>query len=129
MVFGTFDGLHSGHLNFFKQAKKFGDYLVIVIARDKNVKKIKGCLPKFKEDKRLNKVRAIRVGEKVILGQLRDPYEVIRREKPAVICLGYDQNSFSADLAKKFPRIKIVRLRPYKPEVYKSSKINPTNYE
>jgi len=24
LVFGTFDGLHSGHLNFLEQAKKYG---------------------------------------------------------------------------------------------------------
>ncbi|MBI2582387.1 adenylyltransferase/cytidyltransferase family protein, partial [Candidatus Woesearchaeota archaeon] len=27
MCFGTFDLLHLGHLNYFQQAKKYGDYL------------------------------------------------------------------------------------------------------
>lgn len=124
MVFGTFDGLHLGHLNFFKQAKKHGDYLTVVIARDKNVKKIKGRLPKLSEKKRVVIVKAARVGDKVILGHLRDPYAVIRKEKPAVICLGYDQRSFIKGLKEKFPKIKIIRLKPCQPKVYKSSKIN-----
>src|SRR3989344_5438626 len=34
MVFGTFDILHVGHLDFFKQARKLGDYLLVVVARD-----------------------------------------------------------------------------------------------
>ena len=39
MVFGTFDGLHKGHLNFFKQAKNFAEnsFLIVSVARDKNV--------------------------------------------------------------------------------------------
>ena len=41
MLFGTFDGLHEGHFDLFRQAKKYGDYLVVVVARDVNVKKIK----------------------------------------------------------------------------------------
>ena len=53
MVFGTFDILHPGHLNFFKQAREFGNFLIAVIARDKTVLKIKGRLPKNNEKKRL----------------------------------------------------------------------------
>jgi len=47
MVFGTFDGLHKGHLNFFWQARKLAvdSFLVVSIARDKNVIKIKGKSP------------------------------------------------------------------------------------
>ena len=30
MVFGTFDGVHPGHENFFEQAKQHGDYLIAV---------------------------------------------------------------------------------------------------
>ena len=41
MVFGTFDGLHEGHLDFFRQAREYGDYLIVAVARDVNVKKIK----------------------------------------------------------------------------------------
>ena len=40
MVFGAFDCLHPGHLDFFKQAKKYGDYLIVSVGTDKNVKKI-----------------------------------------------------------------------------------------
>ena len=37
MVFGTFDILHPGHLDFFKQAREYGDEVVCVIARNINV--------------------------------------------------------------------------------------------
>ena len=42
ILFGTFDIFHKGHKNFLEQAQEFGDYLIVVIARDKTVKKIKG---------------------------------------------------------------------------------------
>ncbi|OGY44245.1 MAG: hypothetical protein A2731_03440 [Candidatus Buchananbacteria bacterium RIFCSPHIGHO2_01_FULL_39_8] len=121
MIFGTFDILHPGHLSFFKQAKKYGDYLIVSVARDINVKKIKGKLPRNNEGKRLNQVKAAGIANKVILGHLKDPYDMIIRINPDVICLGYDQQRFTEKLAEFFPKIKIVRLKPYKPEIYKSS--------
>jgi len=39
MVFGTFDGIHEGAFGSFLAAKKYGDYLVVVVARDKMLKK------------------------------------------------------------------------------------------
>ena len=47
MVFGTFDGLHPGHLSYFKQARKYGDYLIAIVALDENVLQFKGHRPKF----------------------------------------------------------------------------------
>ena len=44
MAFGTFDLMHPGHEYFLRQAKKRGDYLIAVIARDSTVKKLKGKL-------------------------------------------------------------------------------------
>ena len=126
MVFGTFDGLHPGHLNFFKQARKFGDNFLVVVARDKNVRKIKGRLPKLGERQRLRAVKEVikRSRDQVVLGGLKDPMTVIAKFTPNVIALGYDQKSFSEGLKSKFPDIKIVKLKPYKAEVYKSSKLN-----
>ena len=123
MVFGTFDGLHKGHLNFFQQARQYGDNLVIAVARDKNVEKFKNHLPKLREQKRLAEIKKAKVGDKVILGQIKNPYNVIKNEKPDVICLGYDQSSFSNGLKKVFPKIKIIRLKSYKDNIYKSSKL------
>ena len=49
MCFGTFDKLHPGHLSYLEQAKEYGEYLVVVVARDKRVKKIKGKFPQENE--------------------------------------------------------------------------------
>ncbi len=126
MVFGTFDILHDGHLNFFKQAGKYGT-LIIVVARDKNVERLKGRLPKNNERKRKRSIESLRLG-KVVLGDLKDPYKIIRQEKPDVICLGYDQQHFTkhlkTELVKAVLATKIKRLRPYNPQIYKSSKLD-----
>ena len=51
LIAGTFDIIHPGHINLIKQAKEFGDFLVVVIARDKNVIKAKGKQPFFMKNK------------------------------------------------------------------------------
>lgn len=38
---GTFDLLHPGHFNTLNFAKKHADELVVIIARDETVKKLK----------------------------------------------------------------------------------------
>ncbi|WP_290898688.1 adenylyltransferase/cytidyltransferase family protein, partial [Ferroglobus sp.] len=32
---GTFDIIHPGHIRFLEEAKKLGDYLVVIVAREK----------------------------------------------------------------------------------------------
>lgn len=41
LAFGTFDGFHRGHLSFLEQAKSHGNYLIVVVARDKTAEKVK----------------------------------------------------------------------------------------
>jgi len=68
------------------------------------------------------------LADEVILGSLGDKYAIIKKRKPNVICLGYDQEFFIENLKsklKEFGLIKteIIRLKSYKPEIYKSSKL------
>jgi len=119
MVFGTFDILHLGHLNLFKQAKCLGDKLIVVVARDCNVEKIKVQKPIHNEKERLEFLRHIDLVDVVILGDKVDIYKVIEKVKPDVIALGYDQVVDK----KRLKDWKIERLRPYKPTKAKSNKI------
>lgn len=122
MVFGTFDILHPGHLFLLNEAKKLGDNLTVVIARDKTVTAVKNITTQNDEQTRLKNLTDLNIADKVILGNAGDKYQVVRDEAPDVIALGYDQTAFTADLEKNFPTIKIVRLKPYKEDIYKSSK-------
>jgi FAD synthetase len=129
LVFGTFDGLHLGHINFFEQAKKLGDKLTVVVGRDVTVKKVKGRSPKYNENDRLAAVRDSKLADEAMLGNLGDPYAIIKQIEPDIIALGYDQNSFTENLVYELKRAgiaaKIVRLNPFEPAQYHSSLVSP----
>jgi len=125
MVFGTFDGVHPGHENFFEQAKQHGDYLIAVVARDKTVDKVKGHQPEYSEVERRSMVGDDPNVDLAVLGKYRDKFEIIADHQPDVICLGYDQNSFVENIEAEVKRLglepKIVRLKAFRPDIYKSS--------
>lgn len=127
MVFGTYDIVHPGHLNFFRQAKEHGDYLIVVVGRDDTVTSVKERSPLHDEKSRVKKIRSLELVDKAVLGNKTDKYKVIERYKPYIICLGYDQYFFTEklkeELEKRKLKVKIKRLKPHKPEIHKSSKL------
>lgn len=135
LVFGTFDGLHEGHKDFFRQAKEYGDFLVVVVGRDSTVEKTKGKLSKHNEQERLKAVEECelvneaRLGNQAPPGEKLDPYKIVEEINPDIICLGYDQTFFADKLAEELPKrglghIKIHRLKAFEPEKYHSSILN-----
>jgi len=124
IAFGTFDILHPGHINFLKQAKKYGK-LIVVIARDKTVKQVKGKLPKYSEKERLKGILSLNLTYKTILGSLKDKYAAIKKYKPDIVALGYDQMHFTDRLKDELKKLKletkIIRLKPFEPHKYKTS--------
>ena len=126
MIFGTFDGLHLGHLNLFKQARGLAknSFLIVSVARDINVKKIKKIKTDFTERQRMNLIKKTKLADKVVLGGLNDHVAHILKEKPEIIALGYDQRNYvknlKADLKKKGLLVTIKRLKPYKAHIYKN---------
>lgn len=126
MVFGAFDGLHPGHLSFFRQAKKYCDFLIVSVGTDKNVEKIKGKKPLFGQTERIQLVKACKVADKVVLGAEKDFYQEIKKYAPDVICLGYDQWADEQEVTKELLKVglkktKVVRLGPYKKQRAKST--------
>lgn len=127
MAFGTFDIFHKGHESYLGQARKIGEKLIVVVARDLIVEKIKGRLPRNSEQQRLQKVKESKLANHVILGDLENRYKVLETFRPDIIALGYDQKVDIQELENKLEELdirpKIVRLDPYEPEFYKSSKL------
>lgn len=126
MVFGAFDGLHPGHINFFKQAKAYGDYLIVSVGTDRNVAKIKGKKPLFNQSERLKLVEAVSLVDEAVLGAEENFWEHIKQLSPNVICLGYDQWASEAEVKRELDAVglnetKIVRLKPYKEDIAKST--------
>ncbi len=128
MVFGTFDILHEGHLNFFKQARSLAadPQLIVSIARDASAERIKGDSPKNNELFRMKEVEASPLVDEVVMGDRDGFIKHIILARPDIIALGYDQKSeyvteLQAELDKAGLPTRIVRLRPYKPHIYKTS--------
>lgn len=131
MVFGSYDFLHLGHLKFFEEAKKHGGKLgklIVCLARDENAAKTKGRTPFFSESERLKLVSSLRAVDKALLGDKKDFFKAVKKEKPNVIVLGYDQpadeKAIKATLAKLGLKTKVIRLKKsFLPHKCKSSKI------
>lgn len=126
LVAGKFDLLHPGHLNFFENAKAYGDHLTVVIARDETIVKNKGEYPNYSENSRKQFIESLSVVNEVILGNLGNPLEIITSVMPSIICLGYDQEILEEKIVqfcteKNIQVPQLIRLSPYKETIFKSS--------
>lgn len=63
---GFFNPLHIGHLNLFREAKKLGDYLVVIVNNDKQVK-IKGSVAFMSQQERMEIIKTQKYVDEVFL--------------------------------------------------------------
>ncbi len=128
MTFWTFEILHKWHQHYLNEAKKYCTFLITVIARDINVKKIKWDIPQRDEKERKNTVEELHISDKVVLWDKLDPLKWIKKFSPSVICLWYDQTWFISLLEKSDLELKpqIIRMTPFKENLYKSSLLKKT---
>ncbi|ABK14580.1 MAG: FAD synthase [Methanothrix sp.] len=117
MATGTFDILHPGHLLYLERSRALGDELVVVVARDINVKhKPRPVVP---EDQRLRMVSALKMVDMAVLGSVTDIFEPVRALRPDIITLGYDQymdeNWLEGELRKRGLMARVVRISEREP--------------
>lgn len=131
MVFGTFDMIHEGHADLFRQARALAPdtELIVSVARDASAERIKGKHPRRTEKERLATVAAHPLVDRAVLGDLRGYMGHIVREKPDIIALGYDQTGeyvehLERDLQEAGLSTSVVRLAAFKPETYKTSRLS-----
>ena len=118
---GTFDHLHPGHIDFLKQARALGDELIVIVARDENVRRIKGIEPED-EDYRKANLEKSGIPDRVVLGNLGvNPLSILADLLPDVVALGYDQRVSEKDIESILPGCEVVRLKPFHPDLFKSS--------
>ncbi len=127
VAFGTFDGLHPGHIYYLKQAKKFGE-LTVIIARDSTVKKIKRRKTLFNEKERKQMIESLNTVDKAILGKKKESkFKILKKINPDIIALGYDQKPGKKELKKELKKInlktKIKKIKAWKPKKFKSTKL------
>ncbi len=124
---GAFDLIHYGHIRLLEEAKRLGGpdaRLVVIVARDETIRRLKGRLPTIPEDQRRAVIEALRVVDEALLGyEDLDMATVIDLVQPDIIALGYDQDSIEA-LA-----LKAIEERGLKVEVKRISRFGQNDLD
>ena len=97
---GVFDLLHLGHIEHFKSAKSYGDYLIVSLTLDKFIKKGPGR-PFFNEQQRMEFLKQIKIIDQVILSKTDSSIDVINKIKPDFYVKGPDYKENYKDKTKK----------------------------
>jgi FAD synthetase len=113
---GVFDILHPGHVHFLTEAKKLGDELVVVVARDSVAQKMKR-LPFIPENIRVAMVGSLKPVDRAILGVEGNIYDILSEVRPDIVALGYDQefnpDEIVAEGKKRGLELKVVKVSQY----------------
>lgn len=110
LVGGVFEILHPGHIYLLKKAKEYGE-VIVVVARDKTIKKLKGREPIIPEAQRLEVIRSLKYVDEAILGdEDLNLKGVIETVKPDIILLGPDQSWIKELLKGELDRSHSFRL-------------------
>jgi len=122
---GVFDIIHPGHIHTLNEAKKLGDFLVIVIATDKTVMKMKNRKPLHNALARQELVSSLSMVDLCIIGNEEDIFKTVDLIRPQIIALGYDQihqEKFITDGCRKINLdVTVARLESPRPETSSSS--------
>ena len=129
MASGVFDLLHYGHVRFLEEAKRLGGpdaRLVVIVARDRTVERLKGRRPIIPEDQRRALVEALRVVDEALLGyEALNLEAVLERVRPDIIAVGYDQEGIEQRLRRLIEErgldIQVVRIGRFGDEELSSS--------
>lgn len=105
-VNGSFDILHTGHLNLLDYAKSLGDYLMVALDSDERIKEMKGKDRPF--NNLLNRISLMSflkpVDEVNFFNSDDELREIIKRYKPDIMIIGSDyknKNVIGSEFAKK----------------------------
>lgn len=125
IVFGTFDGLHAGHSFFIEEAQKLAGRLIVVVAPDAIVKKLKNRKPMFTLSTRKRNLRETFPGLTVVSGD-RDSnsWNILKKFSPEIVILGYDQKDLRRALKAYDPKIKLKIIRSHQGQTHHSSILN-----
>ena len=97
---GVFDLLHVGHIKHFKEAKTFGDVLIVSITLDEFVNKGPGR-PAFSTSLRLEALSELESIDYVIANKWPTAEELIKIIEPNFYCKGPDYKDHSNDITGK----------------------------
>lgn len=88
---GCFDILHSGHIDLLRQAKAYGDILIVGANSDASIKQIKGPLrPIVNEEERLENLASLVFVDYVVAFPETSPADLVSMVKPTFFVKGGD---------------------------------------
>ncbi|MDD3711363.1 MAG: adenylyltransferase/cytidyltransferase family protein [Patescibacteria group bacterium] len=104
-VSGYFNPLHVGHLEMIEKAKKLGDYLVVIVNNDRQVK-LKGRVSFMSEKDRVQIIKALKWVDEVVLSIDNYRWEngevpiikTLAKVKPNIFANGGDRRKDSANI-------------------------------
>jgi FAD synthetase len=105
LVGGCFNLIHPGHIYFLNRAKKLGTHLTVVLAHKNNNKK--RIVKTYSE--RRQQILKLKIVDNIIKGHPIDFNKVLKKVKPDIIVLGYDQ-----ELPPRVTFSKVIRIDKYK---------------
>ncbi len=127
---GGFEVIHSGHLYTINQARRLGDVLVVVVARDSTIRRRKGREPVSDQDERVSLLSSLRQVDAAVLGAEGDIYRSLEKVRPDVVALGYDQHHAESEIqregSRRGLRLEVVRLGAVKPGVKTTKLLSET---
>lgn len=93
---GYFNPLHIGHISLLKEAKELGDYLVVIVNNDNQVK-LKGSIPFMDEQERAAIVSNLKMVDEVVISIDEDKSVCKSLEKvhPDIFANGGDRKTES----------------------------------
>jgi len=98
LVGGCFDLIHPGHITFLTEAKKLGDFLVVLLESDETILKLKKKLFQNQDDRKLI-LQSLRMVDLVIPlhGILKDHdyYTIVKKIKPDIIAITENDRQIS----------------------------------
>ena len=115
---GCFDILHAGHLKLLREAKSFGDILVVGLNSDGSVRRLKGnSRPINSQERRAEALSNLGCVDYIVIFEENTPCEIISQIKPNIHVKGgdYDPCNYAkmpeAEIVHKYGgEVKIVKL-------------------
>ena len=133
LVHGVFDVVHLGHINYFKEAKKIADILIVSVTADKYVNKGPNK-PLFNLEKRVSFLKSIKEIDFVIKSNYPTSIQIIEKIKPNFYIKGkdYKENrdiTNNLELEKKAVEKIGGKIIFTNSELYSSSRIINTKFD
>lgn len=110
---GCFDVIHAGHIKLLKEARAFGDRLIVGLNSDDSVRRLKGeARPINPVEDRKTVLEAIRYVDAVEVFEEDTPLELIRKLRPDVLVKGADYGAGEIVGEREVPEVHRIELLP-----------------